>query len=81
MQVNMAGVQDVLLELEKLTDVPPYSFAEFEDSLLGAAEHARTSSRSVSHYLSTMGRASTAMIRTRNEGEHRWRSCESNTFL
>jgi hypothetical protein len=69
MQVNMAGVQNVLLDLEKLTDVPPYSFAEFEDSLLGAAEHARTSSRSVSHYLSTMGRASTAMIRTRNEGE------------
>ena len=69
MQLNMAGVQNVLLDLEKLTDVPPYSFAEFEDSLLGAAEHARTSSRSVSHYLSTMGRASTAMIRTRNEGE------------
>jgi hypothetical protein len=69
MHLNMAGVQNVLLDLEKLTDVPPYSFAEFEDSLLGAAEHARTSSRSVSHYLSTMGRASTAMIRTRNEGE------------
>jgi hypothetical protein len=69
MHLNMAGVQNVLLDLEKLSDVPPYSFAEFVDSLRGAAEHARTSSRSVSHYLSTMGRASTAMIRTRNEGE------------
>ena len=58
-----------MLDLEKLTDVPPYSFAEFKDSLHGAAELARTSSRSVSHYLSTMDRASTRMIRTRNEGD------------
>ena len=69
MHLNIAGIQNVVLDLEELTDVPPYSFAEFKDSLHGAAEHARTSSGSVSHYLSTMGRASTAVIRTRNEGD------------
>jgi len=69
MHLNIAGIKSVMLDLERLTDVPPYSFAEFEDSLHGAAELARTSSRNVSHYLSTMDRASTRMIRTRNEGD------------
>ena len=69
MHLNIPGIQNVVLDLEKLTDVPPYSFAEFKDSLHGAAEHARTFSGSVNHYLSTMGRASTAVIRIRNEGD------------
>ena len=58
-----------MLDLGKLTDVPPYSFAELKDSLHGAAGLARTSSRSFSHCLSTTDRASTRMTRTRNEGD------------
>ena len=65
--LNMAAVQSVLLQLEELTDVPPYSFLEFKKSLDRAAEKKRTSSSSVSHYLGTMGRAMTAMIHARNK--------------
>ena len=64
----MTDVQKVVLELEELTDVPPYSFVEFRDTLVGAAEHERISNGNVERSLCLMERATSVMIRTLNEG-------------
>ena len=72
LQFDPMYINAVLNDLDECSQ-KPFTFNEFVANVNGAAEHDHGghNSRSVSHFLSTLARAVTAMIHARHEGHPR----------
>jgi hypothetical protein len=79
---HATSLQEVLRGLDMLSGVPPFSLREFKARTKHhVAKHVDSrSGRSVSHFLSTMARSITAMIRARDEGDSKWEDILASTL-
>ena len=74
-QLDPINTYELMQQLDVISK-RPLSFEEFHQAVCGASEHdanrVRSSGRSISHFLSTMARFVTVMLRLREEGNPAW---------